>query len=264
MFKYLASFLVITAIILPPVMANGSALELAVEYQITLKVKAIPIEGAEISGDVMNKTIEVMRKRIDAFGVFDPKVEKSGTNEILVKINGIKDPERAISIILDPAELQLVTAEWLPEDMSVQSVKEKYGADAKVTTVKKFKGFMVESDILIILIKPVLTGAAIKKAWTGTDAAGNPTIEIELTPEATETFKEVTGTNIGKPLAIVLDGEAISAPIVQEKISSGLAQITGYFGETEAKDLAIKLNSGALPALLEILEKNIEEEQPVL
>ena len=154
----------------------------------------------------------VIERRVNLFGVSEPNVQTSsfeGKDRIIVELPGVKDTEEAKGIIGKTA--QLVFAELSDEE----------GGG---------------------LIPTQLTGAYLKDANVVFDRnVGKPAVSIEFTQEGSALFAEITGRNINKPLAIVLDGEPVSAPIVQEQIVGGSAQITGEFTQEQAKNLAIQL-----------------------
>ncbi len=168
----------------------------------------------------------VIERRVNLFGVSEPNVQASSFEDkdrIIVELPGVKDTEEAVSIIGKTA--QLVFAELSDEE----------------------GGGLIPTE---------LTGAFLKDANVVFDRnVGKPAVAIEFTQEGSEMFAEITGRNIGKPLAIVLDGMPVSTPMVQEQIVGGSAQITGEFTQEQAKNLAIQLNAGALPLNIELIEQ---------
>ena len=168
----------------------------------------------------------VIERRVNLFGVSEPNVQTSSFEDkdrIIVELPGVKDTEEAKSIIGKTA--QLVFSE----------LSEEEGGG---------------------LIPTQLTGAYLKDANVVFDRnVGKPAVSIEFTSEGATLFADITKRNINKPLAIVLDGEPVSAPIVQDQIVGGSAQITGEFTQEQAKNLAIQLNAGALPLNIELIEE---------
>ena len=136
-------------------------------------------------------------------------------------------------------------------------LKEFYGPDARIDSVKEMKDGRVESERPIILKKTVLTGADLKGAWPGLDSYGNPVVDIEFNGQGAQGFADVTSRSVGKPIAIMLDHKIISAPNVREPIPSGKAQISGSFSAEEVQDLVIKLKAGALPIPVKLMETRI-------
>src|SRR3989304_8829864 len=169
---------------------------------------------------------EVMEKRVNLFGVSEPNVQISsfeGKDRIIVELPGVKETEEAIKLIGKTA--QLIFAEVSNENEP---------------------GF-----------KPTeLTGADLKRAKVTFDSqSGKPAVSIEFNDEGAKKFEDLTEKNVGKPLAIFLDQDLVSSPIVQEKIVGGSAQITGDFSVDQAKNLSIQLNAGALPLSVELVEQ---------
>jgi preprotein translocase subunit SecD len=225
---------------------------LVLEGQETDKVK--------IGDDSMNGVVAVIRNRIDALGVTEPTIQRKGKDQVIVELPGIKDPERAIKVIGDTALLEFIEAEWSPGDVrtvSPEKLKEFYGPDARIDSVKEMKDGRVESERPIILKKTVLTGADLKGAWPGLDSYGNPVVDIEFNGQGAQGFADVTARSVGKPIAIMLDHKIISAPNVREPIPSGKAQISGSFSAEEVQDLVIKLKAGALPIPVKLMETRI-------
>ena len=187
-------------------------------------------------------------------------IQRKGKKQIVVELPGVKDPDHAISIIGDTALLEFVEAEWAPADESrlpPKKVREFYGPKAYMDKVKLYRDGILVSEKPIILKKSALTGDLLKGAWPGVDEYGNPVIDIEFNSEGTKAFAAVTGRGVGKPLAILLDKQVISAPTVREPIPSGRAQISGDFTAQEVQDMVIKLKAGALPIPVKPVEIRI-------
>lgn len=178
---------------------------------------------------------EVIEKRVNLFGVTEPNVQTSsfeGKDRIIVELPGVSDTQEAVSLIGKTA--QLVFSEPAEEELVDQESGEiEYG--------------FTPTD---------LTGADLESAGVSFDTTtGKPVVSLNFTSEGGQKFAELTGKNIGKPLAIVLDEELISAPLVQEEITGGSAQISGEFTLDEAKNLSIQLNAGALPVPVNLVEQ---------
>ena len=185
--------------------------------------------------DAIESLRDVMERRVNLFGVSEPNIQTSsfeGIDRIIVELPGIKDPEAAKAIVGKTA--QLVFAEVSDGE------KEESGEEGSEVQFK-----MTE-----------LTGADLKSAAVSYDSVtGKPVVVIEFSGEGGEKFAELTGNNIGKPLVILLDNQIVSAPLVQDRIVGGSAQITGDFTLDEAKGLAIQLNAGALPVSVQLVEE---------
>ena len=170
---------------------------------------------------------DIIERRVNLFGVAEPNVQTSsfeGKDRIIVELPGITDPEEAISLIGKTAQLVFAEVEGEGEDIN--------------------------------LLPSELTGANLKNASVVFDqTTGKPSISLEFTTEGGEMFEELTERNVGKNLPILLDGIVLSAPMVQETISGGSAQITGDFTVDEAKNLSIQLNAGVLPIPVKVVEQ---------
>jgi len=182
---------------------------------------------AEKVKDAIESVRNVIEKRVNLFGVSEPVVQTSsfeGKNRIVVELPGIKDTQKAAALIGKTAQLVFAEVE---------------GASASAK------------------LKPTtLTGADLITARVEFDqTSGKPGVGIEFNKEGDTKFAALTEKNVGKPLAILLDGEVVSAPIVQEKIIGGKAQISGSFTTDEAKSLTIQLNAGALSLPIKLVEE---------
>ncbi|MFH1362427.1 MAG: protein translocase subunit SecD [bacterium] len=225
-----------------------------------LVLEAQPTAKVPLSDDAMAGAVEVIRNRIDSLGVTEPIIQRKGKDQIVVELPGVRDPERAIKIIGDTANLEFVEAEWAVADeskLTPKKVVEFYGQGAYLDKIKIYRNGVVVSEKPIVLKKVALTGGVLKGAWPGVDEYGNPVVDIEFDPKGTKLFAAVTARSVGKPLAILLDKKIISAPNVREPIPSGRAQISGDFTIEEVQDMVIKLKAGALPIAVKPIETRI-------
>jgi protein-export SecD/SecF family membrane protein len=170
--------------------------------------------------EAMEALKNVIEKRVNFFGVREPVVQIQG-ERIIIELSGFSDPQKAIEEIGKTPFLEF---------------REKKNED---------------------FVPTPLTGRYLKRAQVGFDQVGNPIVLLEFNDEGAKIFAELTEKNVGKPLAIFLDGKLISAPTVKEKIPSGKAEITGKFTLQEAKELVRNLNAGALPVPIELVSYQI-------
>lgn len=203
----------------------------------------------------IDQAVETIRNRLDQFGLAEPTVAKQGENQILVELPGIKtmeDEQRAKDLIAKAAHLQLMALDEKRQDQAnsiSEAEAEAYG-DILYPDVKNPKFKYLIKDI------PVLDGSMLVDARVAFDNKTNsPIINFTLNAEGARIFGDFTGSNVGKRLAIVLDGKVYSAPIINERIGGGSGQISGGFSVEEAHDVAIALRSGALLAPVKLLEK---------
>lgn len=247
----------------------------------------------EVEDTALSKSIEVIRNRIDEFGVTEPEIVSQGTERIVVQLPGVKDIDRAKDLIGKTAKLEFkfVNDEFaasLPEWMDkikkagivfnkgerfsdyVRKVNETLAADlpkgfeiAFSKESNKNTNEITTMDPYLVESATSLTGEELQEAFVRMDQEQNrPYVALEFKANGAKIFEEITGANIGKRLAIVLDGNVYSAPMVQGRIAGGSAQITLGTGDyntvmSEARDLALVLRAGALPVELVFEEQRV-------
>ncbi|MCK5212770.1 MAG: hypothetical protein KAQ74_02510, partial [Dehalococcoidia bacterium] len=191
----------------------------------------------------MASAIEKIQRRINEFGAAEPTVQKQGTDRILVQLPGVKDISRAIGLIGDTG---LLYFRELEEDASGNPVIDSegnYAFSEEAATATGTDG-----------AERPLTGQYLKSASQDFDDYGVPIVAFEWTTEGAHLFEQITRRNVQKPLAIALDDDIISAPMVNAVITAR-GQIEGRFTLDESTDLINKLNSGALDVPLEIIDQ---------
>src|SRR5437667_4042368 len=221
------------------------------------------LTDAEIKrlGDLaVRQGVETIRNRIDQFGVAEPTITRQGEDRILVQLPGIQDPERAKALIGKTAllEFKLVDDRVTPEEALAGKLPE---GDEILYQRRVDRETKAETKVpYVVQKKTLLTGAELNRAEVTSDpnSPGNWQVAIEFNTVGTRIFGEVTEQNVGRRLAIILDGSLYSAPRINERIPGGRAVITGQFTVDEARDLAIVLRAGALPAPVRILEERTE------
>ncbi len=227
-------------------------LDLKGGMHLVLKVETEKLEE-NARADAVLRAMEILRNRIDAIGVGETVIQRQGEDEILVQLPGITDREAALAMVGRVAQLEfkLVSSDdmalqkalvgSIPEDYELKYLKEKEGKGAPVLIEKKV----------------ALSGAHIKDARVDFDQSGfgEPQISISFDAQGTKQFAELTQRHVGEGLAIVLDGEVLSAPNIKEAILNGSGVITGLFTFDEASLLALALRSGSLPAPMHIEEE---------
>jgi preprotein translocase subunit SecD len=213
-------------------------------------------QSDQIKKNALDQALETIRNRIDQFGVSEPEITLQGTDRILIQLPGIKDPQRAKSLIGRTAllEFKLVDEEGDIEAALKGNIPEgdtllyQRVVDPKTGGVKKVPYLLKE--------KTLMTGEILKDARVALDTQfGEPYIALEFDDIGAKLFEQITGANVKKRLAIILDDNVYSAPVIQERIAGGRAQITGRFTTDEANELAIVLRAGALPAPVKIIEE---------
>lgn len=243
--------------IYPPTKKIKLGLDLLGGMQLMLQVEKSGLKK-ETAKDVTDRALEVIRNRIDALGVAEPLIQKAGEDRILIQLPGVKDPERAIEIIGRTAllEFKLVSDDPGLLDKAL-SGEVPDGYEVAHLVEKDERGISREGSPLLLKKEVELTGSGLKDAYVGIDNNGLPEVRLEFNRKGAGKFAKITEANIEKRLAIVLDGKVFSAPVIRDRIPGGKAQISGRFTMQEAKDLAIVLRAGALPAKLSIIQKRI-------
>ncbi|WP_209426983.1 protein translocase subunit SecD [Pararhodobacter sp. SW119] len=193
-----------------------------------------------IAAEAAQKSLEVIRHRIDAVGVSEPQLSRVGQDRILVQLPGVDDPGQL-------RELLGATAQ-----MSFHLVAPEGGDVAPGSRVLPMRdGGQIAVQDRVALAGTHLSSAAL----AFDDQTGRPVVSFRLDSEGARIFGEITAENVGQPFAIVLDGQVLTAPVIREPILGGQGQISGQFTPEEAQTLAVLLNSGALPASLEVIEE---------
>ncbi len=221
-----------------------------------LNLKLSDSQVKVIEENAVQQGIETIRNRVDQFGVSEPTIQVQGERRILVQLPGIKDPERAIKLIGKTALLEF---KLLDEERSVQEALEgnlPEDDDILYEFIENKETGDVTKEPYLVKKRTVLTGDTLTGAEVRYDQNqfNEPYVALTFNNVGAMIFQQVTRENIKKRLAIVLDGHVYSAPVIQDEIAGGRAQITGRFTTEEARDLAIVLRAGALPAPVIILE----------
>ena len=245
------------------------------EVELALNAKEVDY----IENNSVAQSLEIMRNRIDQFGVSEPMLVRQGKDEIVVQLPGIKDPERALALIGRTAQLQFklvdsqnqvdlsalidqaIASGRLKKNFSHQELNmalaEMIPPDDEVYFERRVEGDSGQVTMVPVLLKKqtLMTGSMLKTASVEiTGPYNEPAVGITLNSRGARIFDEITGQNVGKQLAIILDDIVQSAPVIRERISGGKAQISGSFTTEEAHDLAIVLRAGALPAPVDIVQ----------
>ena len=214
-------------------------LDLQGGIHLTLRVDTSKLpENAKF--DAVSRAIEIIRNRIDQFGVAEPSIQAEGLDRIVVQLPGLTDRRRALELVGKTALLEF------------KIVSDDSNALREAVAGKTPEGYQLyksEEDADLLLEKEtVLTGKYITNAKVDFGQYGEPVVSLEFNSEGGKSFSDITGANVGRRLAIVLDDKVQSAPVINERIPSGRAQISGRFTADQAADLAITLRAGALPA----------------
>ena len=200
-------------------------------------------------GDAAARAIEIIRNRIDQFGVSEPSIQQEGADRIVVQLPGVTDRERALALI---GKTALMEFKLVSDDKE----KLKQALDGNVPAGYHLYHSEDENSQLLLEDQALMSGKYITNAGVSFESQFNePVVTMEFNGEGGKLFSDITAANVGRRLAIVLDDKVQSAPVINERIPSGKAQITGRFNLDAANDLAIALRAGALPAPIVVEEE---------
>jgi preprotein translocase subunit SecD len=215
-----------------------------------------PNEAKNIKKLAVDQALETIRNRIDQFGVSEPDIRIQGEDRILIQLPGLKDPQRAKDLIGKTALLEFKLVDETNELDTALKGQVPAGSEVLYQVKKDPNTQRTSKTPYLIKKRASMTGAYITDARVNVDQQFNePYVSMTFDKKGARLFERITEENQKKRLAIILDNNVYSAPVIQEKISGGEARITGNFGDEEARDLAIVLRAGALPAPVEILEE---------
>ncbi|NQU12460.1 protein translocase subunit SecD [bacterium] len=235
----------------------GLDLEGGTSFRLKMDLSQIDSTGR---GQAMKQAIEIIRKRIDRFGVAEPIIQSEGDDRILVQIPGLEQKfrEQARRILERTAylEFRLVHRDndrLVAESETDPSFAVPVGYQRLVEEEKTRDGRKIQL-VYFVRVKPEMTGKYVERAYWQPDELGRPYVLLEFDSDGGKLFDRTTAANVGRNLAIVLDGDLYSAPVINERISGGRAQITGTFSMSEAQQLANILEN-PLEAPVQIVEE---------
>jgi len=223
-----------------------------------------------IKNAAINQALETIRNRIDEFGVTEPLLQRQGRKQIVIQLPGVKDPKRAKELIRSTALLEFKMLDEdngpklaLPgqvERTQEKAIRKKFasqvpeGSEILFEPVAVDEGLPKYSRPYLVFKTPALTGDVLQDARVSIGEYNEPNVSFTLDSKGAKEFGRITSENVGKFMAIVLDGRIYSAPRIQSPILAGRGEITGTFTTAEANDLAIVLRAGALPAPMKTLQ----------
>jgi len=221
------------------------------ELRLTLQSR----EVKRIEELAVRQSLETIRNRVDQFGVTEPHIVPEGDRRIVVQLPGIRDPQRAINIIGKTALLELKAVDTTLNPVEVEQGRVSLPPDLQLLSLREVdedKRQVVGKRPIIVQRRPIVTGASLTDARVQPDDQGGWAVGFTLDREGARAFGEFTGANVGRLLAIVLDDVVYSAPVIRSRIEDR-GQIEGNFTADSARDLAIVLRAGALPAPVKII-----------
>ncbi len=201
---------------------------------------------------VVDQSIEIIERRVNQLGLVEPSIQRQGADRILVQVPGLGDPQQLIDIIGKTAKLsfRLVDMSMTPQ----QALETRPPPESEIVYGSKAEGrqpYLLEKRVIV-------SGEELIDAQPGFDQrTSEPVVNFRFNSSGARKFAVVTQENIGRPFAIVLDDEVISAPYIRDAITQGSGQISGNFTVESANNLAILLRAGALPAKLTVIEQRV-------
>ncbi len=234
-----------------------------------LEYELRPEDVERIKTSAINQALETIRNRIDQFGVAEPLIQRLGLNQIAIQLPGVQDPQRAKDLIQKTALLEFkmldeskVALDFPPQVEKGQEEKLRQEFSGKIPEGSEILFESVEEELdgstysIPYLVKKdaALIGDLLQDARVTIGDFNEPIVSVTFDSKGAQEFDLVTAANVGKRMAIVLDGKVYSAPRINERISGGRAVISGTFTTNEANDLAVVLRAGALPAPLKTLQ----------
>lgn len=212
-------------------------------------------EGVPMPEGAMDIARRIVENRVNGLGVTEPTVQNQGTDRIIVELPGIANPDQAINTLRSTGQLEFVEPAGL--DLSQGMIINTTNRPNAVAETQAAIAEGIHDPVALpypdTVFETIMTGDILRDARPTRDQFGQWIISFELTSDGSDQFFEYTRNHIGSPLPIILDGEVLSAPVIQAAIQ-GSGQITGQFGEAEADSLAIQMRYGALPIPLQVVD----------
>ncbi|PPJ46761.1 protein translocase subunit SecDF [Rhizobium sp. KAs_5_22] len=231
-------------------LTGGSIQEVTLQEDGTLLRFNLTDAGIDYrAGSALTQSMEVVRRRVDELGTTEPMIQRQGNDRIIVQVPGLQDPQRLKSLLNQTAKLSFHMV-----DMSMpvtEAINGRPPANAEVLYSQDDPAvpYLVEKRALV-------SGENLVDAQASFNQQTNePVVTFRFDSKGAQRFAQATQENVGRPFAIVLDDQVISAPVIREPIIGGSGQISGNFSVEGANDLAVLLRAGALPATLTVVEE---------
>lgn len=202
----------------------------------------------EMVDDALARSIEIVRRRIDALGTKEPSIQSQGGKYILVQLPGVDNPEHIKELIGQTAKM---TFHLVNESVTAEQI-----ASGRAPNGTQFLPYMdAPGQVVPVYTRIEVSGESLKDSQADFDQNNMPVVTTAFDASGARRFAKLTTEHVGERFAIVLDGKVLSAPTIREPIPGGRGQISGGFTLQGAKDLAVLLRSGALPAPLQVIEE---------
>ncbi|HEY0028012.1 MAG TPA: hypothetical protein VGC35_09100 [Allosphingosinicella sp.] len=211
---------------------------------------ALQARSGKPTAEVMEKAREIIDRRMGDLGSPGAAVTRQGSERIVVTLRGLEDVEQVKALINRSARLEFRLLNGFADPQQIRAGRAPIGTEILAMAGRP-------EDRIPVLRRPIVTGAMITDAQAGFDPAGQPAVLVTLDATGTRRFAEATRHNVGRVMAVVVDGTVVSAPMIQEPILGGQVQIAGTFTKEEVNRLAIALRSGPLPIDLAVVEERV-------
>lgn len=232
----------------PLVRDMATGLDIEVSDAGAFRISYSEIGLTDLSKLVIEQSIEVIRRRVDEFGVREATIQRQGDERILVQVPGVKDPERLKEVIGKTAKM---TFRFVNENVSPNAARIPAGSEIVISD--EFDG--AGNPIRYVIEKRVMVSGENLTGAASTFQDAQPVVSFTFDSLGAKRFGDATKNNVGRRFAIVLDNKVISAPVIRSAILGGSGVISGSFTAQETQDLALLLRAGALPAPLTYLEE---------
>jgi protein-export membrane protein SecD len=217
-----------------------------------IEIKFTEKHFKQLQVNAINGSRDAVQRRIDKVGLTEPNVTKQGETRVLVEVPGL-DAKGVTSLVDTLTTTGVLTFNMVDEKANI--------ADYQVGVPRNNRVALPDDSeagkLQVVLLDAIITGSDLSKALPAFDQNGGNSISFTLHGPGAQKFGKASSANIGRRFAIVLDDHIISAPVIQSAITGGSGQITGNFTQQEANNLAIVLNSGQLPAKLQVVERRV-------
>src|SRR5262244_1836654 len=217
-------------------------------------VRLTPTEPAllERIRQAVDQSVEIIGKRVNQLGLVEPSIQRQGNDRILLQVPGLGDPQQLLDILGKTAKLTFRLVDTsMPAEQALQGRPPPESEIVYGSKAENRQPYLLEKRVIV-------SGEELTDAQPSFDQrTSEPIVTFKFNTSGARKFAQVTQENVGRPFAIVLDDEVISAPVIREPILGGSGQISGNFTVESANNLAILLRAGALPAKLTVIEQRV-------
>lgn len=221
----------------------------------TIVLKMSDAYKTQLKKDVVGRSIEVVRKRVDELGTKEPSIEQQGDDRIVVQVPGLSDPSHLLTILQTTAKMTFQMVDTT-NDLQAAIVQHRIPPNSELLEMVQEKGAQGPAPKILVEKRVLIAGDRLKDAgWSNNQQTGQVVVTFRFDSVGAKEFAEITKENVGKPFAIVLDNKVLTAPNIREPILGGSGQIEGNYTVQSANDLAVLLRAGALPAPLKPIDQ---------